>query len=147
MSALYTLNKTILSKIFNQEELIKTLDTKDILDNMNNLPYNCTTSIFTDLSHGHIVTGDINNVQNYKLKKLLCKGPKYRNKFPLNFQTAKLKKNRVPYWCNKKGVNVICFTQWISLVTEKVNESIKKIKDKFTFRKVKQVLRDLKFHI
>ena len=33
--------KTIRSKIFNHKEFIKTLDTKDILDNMNNLP--CTT--------------------------------------------------------------------------------------------------------
>ena len=64
ISTVYTLIKTIRSKIFNHKEFIKTLDTKDILENMNNLPRSCTTSPFTDPNHGHIVTGDISIVQN-----------------------------------------------------------------------------------
>ena len=54
MSTVYALTKTIESKIFNHKEFIKTLDTQDILDNMNNLPCNCTISPFTDANHGHI---------------------------------------------------------------------------------------------
>ena len=69
------LNKTMRSKIFNLKEFIKTLDTKDILDNMNNLPCQCTKSPFRDPNHGHIVTGDLRIVQNNKSRKL-CKGPK-----------------------------------------------------------------------
>ena len=60
ISTVYTLTKTIL----NHEKFIKTLDTKDILDNMNKLPCNCTISPFTDPNHEHIVTGDIRIVQN-----------------------------------------------------------------------------------
>ena len=74
----YTLSKTIRSKMFNHKELIKTLDTNKILDNTINLPCNCTASPFIDQNHGHIVSGDIRIVQNNKLRKLLCKGPKYR---------------------------------------------------------------------
>ena len=59
-STVYTLTKTIL----NHKKFIKTLDTKDILDNMNKLPGNCTISPFTDPNHEHIVTGDIRIVQN-----------------------------------------------------------------------------------
>ena len=70
ISTVYTLPKTIRSKAFNHKEFIKTLDTKDILDNMNSLPCNWTTSSFTDPNHGHIVTGDIRIVQNNKLRKL-----------------------------------------------------------------------------
>ena len=55
---------------------MQTLDTKNILDNMNNLSYNCTTSPFTDPNHGHIVTGHIHIVQDNKLRKLLGKGSK-----------------------------------------------------------------------
>ena len=77
ISTVYILTKTIRSKIVNHKEFIKTLDTKDILDNMNSLPCNCT-SPFTDTNHGHIVTGDICIVQDNKLRKLLCKGPKYK---------------------------------------------------------------------
>ena len=54
-----TLTKTIESKIFHYKEFIKTLGTKNILYNTKNLPFNCTTSPFTDPIHGHIVTGDI----------------------------------------------------------------------------------------
>ena len=85
ISTVYTLTKTIRSKIFNHKEFIKALDTKDILDNMKNLPYNCTTSSFTDLNHGHIVTGDIRIVQNNKSRKLLCKGLKYQDTVSINF--------------------------------------------------------------
>ena len=91
ISTVYTLTKTIRSKIFNHKEFIKTLDTKDILENMNNLPCNCTTSPFTDANHGHIVSGDIRIVPNNKLRKLLCKVPNTGNQSPLTFQNVKLK--------------------------------------------------------
>ena len=67
----YTLTKKTRSKIFNHKEFIKTLDTKNILDNMNDLPCNCTLSPFTGLNNGHIVTGNIRIVQRNKLRKLL----------------------------------------------------------------------------
>ena len=89
ISTVYTLTKTIRSKIFNHKEFIKTLDTKDILDNMNNLPCNRTTSPFTDASHGNIVRGDIRIFQSNKLRKLLCKSPKYRQPVSINFSNYK----------------------------------------------------------
>ena len=75
ISTVHTLTKAIRSKIFNHKEFIKTLHSKNILDNMDNLPGNCTTSSFTDR---HIVTGDVRIVQNKKLRKLLCKCPRYK---------------------------------------------------------------------
>ena len=50
-------------------------------DNMNNLPCNCTTSPFTNPNYVYIVTGDIYIVQDNKLKKLVCKGPKLLPRF------------------------------------------------------------------
>ena len=47
-------------------------------------------------------------------------------------------------WCNKKRVPVKCFTQWISLVMEKINKIIKELKNKFKFSEVKQVLKNPK---
>ena len=89
ISTVYALTKAMRSKIFNHKEFIKTLDTKDILDNINNLPCSCTTSPFTNPNYGHIVTGDIRIVQNNKLRKLLCKGPKYREPVSINFSNCK----------------------------------------------------------
>ena len=147
ISTVYTLTKTIRSKIFNHKEFIKTLDTKDILKNMNKLPCNCTTSPFTDANHGHIVSGDIRIVQNNKLRKLLCKSPKYREPVSINFSKCKteIKNSLTKFssdWCNRKGVSVTCFTQWISIVMEKVNKKIEELKNKFKFSRVKKVLRD-----
>ena len=109
---------------------------------MNNLPCNCKTSGFTDPNHGHIVTGDIRIVQNNKLRKLLCNGSKYREPVSINFSTCKTEiKNSLTKFtsdsCNKKGVPVKSFTQWISIVMEKVKEKIKEIKSKFKFSQVK----------
>ena len=41
----YTLTKTLRSQLFNHKEFMKTLNTKDILENMKNLPCNCTSQI------------------------------------------------------------------------------------------------------
>ena len=115
ISTVYTLTKIIQSKIFNHKEFLKTLDTKDILDNMNNLPCNCTISPFKNLNHGHIVTGDIHIVQNNQWRKLLCKGLKCRGSVSINFSNYKTEiKNILTKfsfdWCNEKGVPVKCFT-------------------------------------
>ena len=123
---------TIRSKIFNHKELIKTLGTKDISGNMNNLPCNCTVSPFTDLNHGPIVTGDIDIIQNNKLRKILWKSPKYREPVTIDFSNCKteIKNILIKFssdWCYKKAVPVKCFTQWISLVMEKVNKRIKEL--------------------
>ena len=147
ISTVYTLTKTTRSKIFNHKEFIKTLNTKDILDNIKNLPCSRTRSSFTDSNHEHIVTVDIRIVQNNKLRKLLCTVPKYKDTVSVNFSNCKIEIKNSPAkfysdWCNKKGVPVKCFTQWISLVMEKVNSKIKEFKNRFKFSKIKQVLRD-----
>ena len=107
------------------------------------MPCNCTTSPLTDPNHGHIVTGDIRIVQNNKLRKLLCKVPKYREPVSINFSNCKteIKNSLTKFssdWCNKDW----CFTQWIGIVVERVNKKNKEIKSKFKFSKVKEVLRE-----
>ena len=62
-----------------------TIDTKDILYNMKNLPCNCTTSPLIDRNNGHIVTGDIRILQNNKLRKYY----KYKEFVSINFSNCK----------------------------------------------------------
>ena len=116
---------------------------------MNNLPCNCTTSPFADSNHGHIVAGDKPIFQNIKLRKLICKGPKYREPVFVNFSNCetKIKNSLINFsldWCNKMEGPVKWFTVWISLVMEKVNKSIEELKGNFKFSKVKQVSKDTK---
>ena len=91
-STVYRLTKTIRSKIFTYKKSIKILATKDILDNMNNLSFTCTASPFTDPNHEHMACG--NWRQTYfpqqHIKKLLCKGPKYREPVSINFSNCKI---------------------------------------------------------
>ena len=141
ISTVYTLTKTIRSKIFNHKEFIKISNTKHILDNMNKLPGNCSTSPFTDANHGHIVNGDICIVQNNKLRKLLCKGPKYREPVSINFSNCKTEiKNSLTKLssdcCDKNGVPVKCYPQLISIVMENVNKKIEELKNKFKFSRL-----------
>ena len=61
---------------------------------MNNLPCNCRTSPFADSNHGHIVAGDKRIFQNIKLRKLICKGPNYREPVSVNFSNCETKKTK-----------------------------------------------------
>ena len=123
------------------------LDTNENFGNINNLSCNCTTSPFLDRSHGHIITEDIRIAQINKLRKLLRKGPKYREPVFINFSNCKTEiKNSLTNFssgcCNKKRVPVKCSTQWINLVIEKVFKRIKNLKNEFKFNKLKQIFWD-----
>ena len=49
----------------------------------------CHQSQFKDLDHNHVLTGNLNIISNSKLRKLLSKGPGYREPRTLNFDIAK----------------------------------------------------------
>ena len=91
ISTVYTLTKTIRSKISNHKKFIKTLDTKDILHNMNNLRCNCTASPFPDPNHS------ILELETYALSKTTNQGscyakvPNTGNQSLLTFQAVSLK--------------------------------------------------------
>ena len=54
---------------------LKTIHSK--YDNWNQ-SCDCKSSTFCYEPHGHIITGDLHIVKNRKLRRLLSKGPKYR---------------------------------------------------------------------
>ena len=87
-------------------------DTKDILDNMNNLPCD-------PLRHMYCATKQI--------KETCVQRSQNRVPASINLSNCKTEvKNSLTKfssdWCNKKGVPVGCFTQWISLVIAPLKE-------------------------
>ena len=74
----YSLEQPISSKIFNFNKFNTTFNVEDFLKDETVLPCSCHNSKFIDVNHKHIVTGDLRIVENNKLRKLFCKGPKYR---------------------------------------------------------------------
>ena len=78
-TVVYKLNASIRSKLFNYKETVNAIDTEDgetfgtgIID------CGCSNSTFCDPTHGHIITGDLRIIQNQKLRKLITKGPNFR---------------------------------------------------------------------
>ena len=49
---------------------------------------NCHQSVYKDPNHDHVITGNLNIISNLKLKRLLSKGPGYREPRTLNFDVA-----------------------------------------------------------
>ena len=77
-TVVYNLNQAIGSKIFNFNRFTKSLDVKTFLENPESLPCCCASSPFIDKDHQHIITGDLRIVENTRLRKLLSRGPKFR---------------------------------------------------------------------
>ena len=45
----------------------------------------CASSPFRSVRHGHVFTGDFGIIQNKELKRLLLKGPTYREQTSINW--------------------------------------------------------------
>ena len=91
ISTINTLTKITRSKIFSHKEFTKVIDTKDILNNMINLPCNCITPPFTDLNDRHIVNGGIRIVQNIVSINLSNSKTEIKHSLKIFFS----------HWCNK----------------------------------------------
>ena len=84
----FSLTPPIRNKIFNYKEVVSSLniskiDGKYSVDNLQDC--DCHLSNYCDTSHGHIVTGDLRFIENKKLRKLMSKGPNFREQRFLNF--------------------------------------------------------------
>ena len=77
---IYSLNQSIRSKIFNYNTFVKSLDLNNFVNDNDTVKCACKEfdSAFVNSDFGHIVTGDLNIVENGKLRNILSKGPKYR---------------------------------------------------------------------
>ena len=66
-----------------------TLDLDNYLVDETSIPCYCNGSKFNDTHHQHIITGDLSIIENTNLRKLLSKGPKYREPKDLDFEKAR----------------------------------------------------------
>ena len=66
----YTFTSTVARKLFNFASTLSNLNVSDY--------YQCKESKFCYEPRGHVITGDLNVIENAKLKELVAKGPKYK---------------------------------------------------------------------
>ena len=125
----YNLTSTIRSKIFNYKNFVQSLDVDNFLRDDTILPCDCDNSAFKDVHHGHIVSGNLDIVTNATLRKLISKGPKYRE--PNTFSYTKAKNSIVigideciNTWSTKRNVPIAEFNEWKCAILRKIDERI-----------------------
>ena len=133
-TVVYKYNKPIRNKILNYKDVIENLDIEEFISNYNDDQCECKNSEFTDKNHGHILTGNLNIVEDEDLKNLLKQGPKYReqpgqNNFTsLNRNLRKQIKVFINSWSQKTGIPLEAFGEWQTTVFEMINNRLKFLK-------------------
>ncbi len=146
-SIVYSLTPTIRNKIFNYKETVDSINTVDLETFGTNLTScECQNSPFIDQHHGHIMTGDLSFIKNNHLRKLISKGPNYRE--PKNINWNKCKVFRIFYiysFVDKTSAKINetdeNFVPWKSEVLKQVDSKIEYLKKKKKYKKVSSVLR------
>ena len=146
----FKLDSPIRNKILNYKQTVSSLDITVNGSNavVNNLPEcNCVQSDFCDPHHGHIVTGDLRFIENSKLRKLISKGPNYRepkfvnyNKCLLSVQSALT--STASELISKYDLPQNSLVGWVNSILDKVRERINVLKAKTVHQKVKPILKD-----
>ena len=78
-AVVYSLEGTIRNKIFNYKQTVAEIDTNDPNTFGTGLAScDCANSEFCDPNHGHVLTGDLRIIENQKLRKLISRGPNFR---------------------------------------------------------------------
>ena len=141
----YRYNHSIAGIIFNYKQALD----PDVINSTdtNNINCVCHNSIFKDNNHNHVITGNLDIVQNETLKNILRKGPKYR--LPRKIDWAKNRENLVSFldiyskkWITKekkasedKDLNLSCLMAWKKEVIRLIDKRIEMGKMKLNFFK------------
>ena len=142
----YTYPRTIAGKIFNYKKAIANLDfdkgTADVSCSCNNSSYKYEPA-------GHVVTGNLCIIKNRHLRKLLLKGPSYREQSNINWNKVRMvillavEKYRVS-WAKKLHVDVQVLADWEHEVCALVEKRIAYLKSKHVNWRKNRVLTDNK---
>ena len=144
-SVIYTLAPPIATKIFNFNKFVAELDINNFVNNMDSVPCTCQDSNFKHKDLGHILTGDLSIVENNSLRKILSKGPKYREPKKINFIKAREHisigiEKCIEKWCCKKALPLEILSEWKQTVLEKVDSRIEALSSNLQHHKVNSSL-------
>ncbi|CAH3166575.1 unnamed protein product [Porites lobata] len=105
----YKYTNTISRSVFNYNQTLRNINLDDYRNASS--PCDCQSSTFRYDPHGHVITGDLRIVRNRKLRRLLQKGPKYREQNNIDWHLNKkiLTKAVDDYarnWSKREGCHV-----------------------------------------
>ena len=110
---------------------------------------NCKNSPLINQHLGHVVTGDLRIIPNKRLRKLFLKGPNFREPCTINWNKSKieiekgLQETVIQFSKIKKNILQEQLIPWKQKVLEKVDEKIRKLKQRITPKKTNPILKDL----
>ena len=91
-TVIYSLNQPIRSKLLNHKDTVADINSYDVETLGTGIHQcNCAGSEFCDPNHGHIITGNLQIIENSKLRQLMSKGPNYREPRTVNWRKCRLK--------------------------------------------------------
>ena len=127
----YEYPKTIHSKIFNHIKAVDEFVLDDYIKGKYSCP--CHNSPYVSGHHGHIITGNLSIIPNDALRKLISKGPKYReqNKIAWGKDKKIIMDSVEKYalkWSKKDKFNVSVLDDWISEIKDIVSSKIKTLR-------------------
>ena len=87
----YNLSVSIRSTLFNYKPFAFHLNIDEFLKDPTSIKYCCNKydNSFVNNHYGHIITGNLNIVNNERLRQLISKGPKYRELKQICFEEAR----------------------------------------------------------
>ena len=146
-TVIFNLEPPIYSKIFNFNKFVSHLDLPAFLKDNTILPCNCAGSQYIDRHHHHILTGNLNIIENNKLRNLFQKGPKFRESKPIDWEKARTNiltgvNSCIKDWCYKHGYNEVIFNEWKAKITESIDSRISILSQKITTTKTKLIGQD-----
>ena len=114
----YKYSNTIRSKVTNYKDTV-TKDHSQVQCACNNYRE------FIDNHHGHVITGNLNIIENVEVKNILVKGLNYREKQPLNVQKAYASIQSaldcyIDTVSNTENIPIKMFSPWKAMVLRKV---------------------------
>ena len=146
----YKYSSTIRAKLFNHKQTVDQIKFKNCKLDSDGFDgaCDCKISEYFYRPAGHVLTGDLRIIEDRVLRKLISKGPSFREQNNLNWQLnlkicAKAVKEYKNKWANKEGVDRHVLGEWEGTVLSLLKSKIAKLKGKYgTKVKFKQVLRD-----
>ena len=142
----YTYPRTIASRIFNFKEVIKELNFNA---GISEVRCNCSLSPYIYKPVGHVVTGNLNIVSNRHVRRLLMKGPKYREQNDINWSKNEelcfkaINEYRVN-WARRENVDIRVLADWEHEVRTRIKQRILYLRKKHRMIRKRQVLKDNK---
>ena len=131
----YELTQSIHSKLFNYKKFVQSIDVDSFISDSTTLPCTCHSSPFRDEHHDHIITGNLEIVADAKLRKLISKGPKYREPVHFSCNNAKTEILKgidrcIETWSNKGGLPIAAFADWKNNIILKMDDRISSLANK-----------------